>query len=329
MRKDHEPLVSFVVLCYNHALYIRECIDSILSQEGDYNFEIVVVDDASKDESGEIVRSYSDPRIRFIRHKKNLGHAATVNEGMADVRGAYIARIDGDDRYRPSFLKETIEIFNRFPEVGLVYGDASLIDKKGEVTWERCDTVHGDKDFKGNEFVRLLEVNFICAPTVIARRQAWESAMPAPEDLAFHDWYFTVMMARRYEFYYLNRIIADYRVHPGNLHSVIESKRGWEASVFLFLGRIYSQEEEDINLEHKKKSCRRRIYGAQYMSMADKYFGFTLDKDARRCYLNAIWHRPRYITDAGVARRLLGTFMGRKLYELSKRAVKALIGKKS
>ncbi|MFH1868852.1 MAG: glycosyltransferase [Candidatus Omnitrophota bacterium] len=326
MEKTHEPLVSFVVLCYNHALYIRDCIGSILDQEGSYDFEIVIVDDASTDESAEIIRSYSDPRIRFILHEKNLGHAATVNDAMANTRGAYIARIDADDRYRPYFLKETMKIFNMFPEVGVAYGDASLINKEGEFTCQRCDKVHGGKDFKGNEFVKLLEYNFICSPAVIARRQAWRRALPAPGHLVFHDWYFTVMMARRHEFYYINSVIADYRVHPANLHSKIEKDKSWEASVFSLLNLIYSQVEEEAELEEEKNRQRRRIYSAQYLSLADKYFGAGMGPDARRCYLRAILYRPSYILRMSVIWRLLGTLMGRKNYESVKAMAKGLIG---
>src|SRR4051794_30127472 len=120
------PLVSFAVLNCNNGRFLRECVDSILSQEGGYDFEVIIVDDASTDDSAAIARSYQDWRVRFIAHERNLGHIATVNDALANTSGAYVARIDSDDRYRPHFLNDVLDIFHRFPEIGLVYGDAAI-----------------------------------------------------------------------------------------------------------------------------------------------------------------------------------------------------------
>src|SRR6266446_438755 len=150
------PQVSFVVPCYNYGRYLPDCLGSIFAQEGGHDFEVIAVDDASTDNTGQVLREFADPRMRVIRHPKNLGHVATVNEGLSEARGAFIARIDPDDRYRPSFLNITLEKFREFPEVGLVYGDAALIDEHGHTNAERCDRVHSGRDFKGNEFLLLL-----------------------------------------------------------------------------------------------------------------------------------------------------------------------------
>jgi hypothetical protein len=199
------------------------------------------------------------------------------------------------------------------------------MNDRGEITEERSDQVHGGQDFKGNELVRLLERNFICAPTIIARREAWQTALPAPQSLAFHDWYFTLSIARRYDFYYVDRVLADYRVHSGNLHTRIARDKSEERSIFWLLDRIYNQVEKTVELEAAKRRARRRVYGAHYLTLADKYFGFEMDADARRCYIQALRHRPQYVLRADVMRRLIGTFIGRKGYELSKSIVRSMI----
>ena len=323
-KEGNSPLVSFAVLSYNSGKYICECINSILNLEGGYDFEIIVVDDASTDDSQSVVRSYTDGRVHFIFHERNLGHAATVNDAMAAARGDYIARIDADDRYRPNFLTDTLKIFDKFPEVGLVYGDVDLIDESGQITCERSDRVHGGRDFKGNEFVKLLEYNFICSPSVIARRKAWKEVLPAPGELVFHDWYFTVMIARRHEFYYISKVVADYRVHHSILHLELARNKSFESSIFWFLDHIYSERERIPELEKEKVRRKGDVYGAQYVVMANKYFGFGMYADARRCYLNALRFRPGYIMDMGLVRRLAGIFMGRRAYEFLKSIARAL-----
>src|SRR5262249_35861797 len=245
----------------------------IFSQEGDFDFEVVIIDDASTDNTSEVIRAYTDPRIRVISHPVNLGHAKTINEGLREARGEFIARIDPDDRYRPHFLSAVMEKFHSFPEVGMVYGDVALINDAGAITAELCDREHGGRDFKGDELTPLMEKNFICAPSVIARREAWLNAAPAPEWLALHHWYFPLMMAREYEFYYINRALADYRVHDSNHHHKIILKKSEEPSIFWLLDRIFSEAEKSPELEDKKRRARRRIYGAQYLDMANKYFG--------------------------------------------------------
>lgn len=317
-----DPTVSFVVLSYNFASFLGECLESILSQEGTHDFEIILVDDASTDDTETILQSYNDPRLRVIRHARNLGHVVSVNEALSCVRGRYVARIDGDDRYRRDYLNHVLPFFSRFPEVGLVYGDAAVMDEDGRLTIERCDGIHNGRDLKGNELVSLLESNFICAPTVIARRDAWERCLPVPEGLAFHDWYFTVMMARHHEFYYLNRVLADYRVHAGNHHTRITRNKSEEPSIFSLLDRVFREYETSVALEAAKRHARRRIYGRHYLTLADKYFGMGMNSDARRCYGSAIRNRPSYLLNFGVQRRLAATIIGRERYEFGKALVK-------
>jgi hypothetical protein len=242
---------------------------------------------------------------------------------MSQARGQYIARIDGDDRYRPYFLATVLEKFSAHPTVGMVYGDVALMNVRGGITQRRADRVHGGRDFVGNELVPLLERNFICAPTVIARRDAWEKALPVPEGLAFHDWWFTVMMARDWDFYYVDCELADYRVHAGNYHGTIIRNRTEEPSIFWLLDQIFNGREQDPAIEAEKQRAKRRVYAAHYLTLADKYFGFHMDDDARRCYLQALRRRPQLLRRPDVLRHLLGTLAGRERYERAK----SLIGR--
>jgi glycosyltransferase involved in cell wall biosynthesis len=319
-------MISFIVPSYNYARFLPECVESILKLDGEFEWELLLIDDASTDNTQDVIRSFSDPRIRVITHPTNLGHARTMNEGLRAARGEFIARIDPDDRYRPGFLTVAMRKFQAFPEVGLVYGDVALIDERGQVTVRRCDREHGGRDFKGNELVRLLERNFICAPSVIARRSAWLEAAPVPEHLAFNDWYFTVMMARAHEFCYVDEVIAEYRVHSANHHSMIARDKTEEASILWVLDRIFASAESDPALERTKRMARRRIYGAKYLEMADKYFGWSHERDARRCYLAALRYQPAYLAHSGLLRRLAATSIGRARYDRLKSAVRGILG---
>src|SRR3954471_10856615 len=239
------PLVSFVVPCYNYGRYLRDCLDGILALEGGYGIEIIVINDASTDNTMEIARAYTDPRIHVIDRKVNRGHAHTVNEGLTACTGKYVVRIDPDDRHRPNFLTATVPILEAYPEVGMVYGNVALIDPEGRITEDCADVDHGGRDFKGMELIPLLKKNYVCAPSVIARKEAWMGGWPCPEWLAFNDWYYTIMIARRWELYYVNEVVADYRVHPSNHHTKVSRDGSEERSVLWLLGRVYEESEAD------------------------------------------------------------------------------------
>ena len=320
--KTDSPIVSFVVPCYNYARYLTDCLTSIFQLRGGYDLEVIAIDDCSQDNTAEILEQFSDPRLKVIKHAVNRGHVFTVNEGLEQTQGKYVARIDPDDRYRADFLLETVSKLETLPEIGAAYGNVAIIDEQGTVNCERADVVHGNADFKGNEFITLLQRNFICAPTLLARREAWMRAWPIPEGLAFNDWYFNIMLARRYEFYYVNKVVAEYRVHGSNHHATIARDRTEETSIIRLLDRIFSEEEGDKILEAKKRKHRRSIYAMQYLDFADKYFGFEMNKDARRCYWRAAMNIPTSLFRRGIGRRLFASYMPRAWYDSAKRLVK-------
>ena len=102
--------------------------------------------------------------------------------------------------------------------MGLVHAEATLIGEKGELYQ---DTLSNPNHRKGRVYLELLERNSVVAPTTIARREAWEKALPIPKDYQHTDWYISICMARFYELYHLGEIVADYRVHGSNLHTLL------------------------------------------------------------------------------------------------------------
>src|SRR3954468_5870273 len=104
------PFVSFFVQAYNTERWVSECLQSILSQRGAFDFEIIAIDDASSDGTAAAIRSVSDSRIRCVPHTKNAGVIATANEGYAACRGKYVIRVDSDDRLRPELLERSLPL---------------------------------------------------------------------------------------------------------------------------------------------------------------------------------------------------------------------------
>ena len=99
MSEHLRPLATIVVPSYNYGRYLGECLDSIFGQTVS-NFEVIVIDDGSTDDTAGVLTKVVDPRLRVITHRANKGLISTLNEGLGAARGRYVARIDADDKYR-------------------------------------------------------------------------------------------------------------------------------------------------------------------------------------------------------------------------------------
>src|ERR1700687_2986780 len=94
------PFVSFIFPSFNHGRFLDECLTSIYNQTLKTDFEVIVVNDGSTDETDEIVRGWLGPRLVYVCHPFNQGAAASVSHALTLTRGIYVAQLDADDRYR-------------------------------------------------------------------------------------------------------------------------------------------------------------------------------------------------------------------------------------
>jgi glycosyltransferase involved in cell wall biosynthesis len=317
------PKISFVVPVYNMEAFVADCLNSILGQEGNHDYEVIVIDDASKDRSAGVIATFDDPRIRLIQHRENLGPAHTITEGLYAARGEYVARIDPDDRYRAHFLSRTVEALDRHPDVGLVFGRIAMIDSTGTITEPGTTYPAPAGNTKIDHFLHLMKRNDLPAPTVLARREAWALGLPIPANLRFNDWYLSLSIAQRWPMFFIDEVLADYRIHENNMHYTGVRDRWVEPIIMEVLERFI----ECPGRERELRSHRNEIYAAQYRQLADQYFGCDLLADARRCYWQAILWHPGQHTRPDVLRRLLGTYIGRSGYEGVKAFTKRAIGR--
>ena len=114
--------VSIVLPTYNGAKYIKQSIDSCLSQTHS-NIELVIVDDGSTDGTPQMVASYSDPRIRYIRHNSNEGLPRALNTGFANTEGEYLSWTSDDNAYLPNAIEEMVSFLLRNKDADVVYAD--------------------------------------------------------------------------------------------------------------------------------------------------------------------------------------------------------------
>src|SRR3954447_8749081 len=115
------PTVSFVVPCYKLSHLLADCVSSILAQTyGD--FEVLIMDDCSPDDTPRVAQSFGDSRIKHIRNEANLGHLRNYNKGINLARGKYVWLISADDRIRCEYaLEEYVQLLDRNRRIGYVF----------------------------------------------------------------------------------------------------------------------------------------------------------------------------------------------------------------
>lgn len=234
-------LVSIITPLYNGGEYIRKNIESILGQTY-RDFEHIIVNDGSTDNSGEIVKSFGD-RVVYLE-QKNSGQAAAVNAGIKIARGEYIGFCDQDDWWLPEKLEMQIAFLESHPEISLVYSDALLADTKGSVLNQTWGQSRGVKPCVGGYqecVTSLFDRNFICAPlTVLIRRDVFNKIGFLNDRFSIiydYDFWFR-MLEKEMRFGYVDKPLAVYRIHANQESKKIRKvKRAQIKILSSFLGR--------------------------------------------------------------------------------------------
>ncbi len=165
-----EPLVSVIICVHNGARFLTATIDSVLAQTW-RDFDVVIVDDGSSDESAALVRRYHDPRVRLLT-QTNLGAAAALAAGIRESKGDYIAVLDQDDLWHTDYLSAHLAVQQQHPDVDLTFSWFQLINENGDPIG-----AHSRRYRKPVDFGHLLE-DFVIggSSNVVARRAAIETA---------------------------------------------------------------------------------------------------------------------------------------------------------
>lgn len=138
------PMVSVVITTYNRANMVGRAIESVLSQTYK-DFELIVVDDCSSDNTKEVVKAFHDPRLRYIRHDQNRGLPAARNTGIKELRGKYVAFLDDDDEWKAEKLERQIELANaKSSTFGVIYCGAVILNSNGKIIGENMPKLKGN-----------------------------------------------------------------------------------------------------------------------------------------------------------------------------------------
>ena len=164
-KRAAKPVVTVIIPTFNRALIVGRAIRSVLGQTFQ-DWELLVVDDASTDNTEQVVKNFPDRRIRYIRHDQNRRVSAARNTGIRSAQGEYVSFLDDDDEWLPEKLVKEVEVFrNSAQEVGLVYTGKTLFDEDGRVLQVRMPTL------SGWVYDAMLDRHFIGSPSRVTVRK--------------------------------------------------------------------------------------------------------------------------------------------------------------
>ncbi|HEU4966001.1 MAG TPA: glycosyltransferase [Candidatus Saccharimonadales bacterium] len=208
-----KPLVSVCLITYNHAKYIREAIDSVLAQQTNFSWELVIADDCSTDGTREIVREYQErypERIQLILQDKNVGAEQNWLDLINYPKAKYMAYLEGDDYWtNPNKLQMQADFLEKHPDYALCFHPTRVFYesyKSYETVWPNL----GDDPDLSIE--ALLRENFIPSNSVLYRRQHYDQL---PRGMMPGDWYLHAYQAQFGEMGYIPEVMSAYRRHEG------------------------------------------------------------------------------------------------------------------
>lgn len=214
----NHPLVSVVMPTYNRACLLGHAIQGVLDQTFK-DYELIIVDDASVDNTMDIVARFNDDRIMYFRHEKKSGGSSARNTGIKAARGEYIAFIDDDDEWMPDKIEKQVEKFGKSSgKTGLVYCGYQYIYQGKAIS----DVI---PEVRGKAFNESLIRCFVGAPTPLVRKDCFNISGYFDESLpSCQDWDMWIRIAKYYEFEFDPKILAKVNVHGDQISTSLKNK---------------------------------------------------------------------------------------------------------
>lgn len=205
------PLVSIIIPNYNHARYLGDAIHSVLNQAY-RNFEIIVVDDGSTDDSRAVAEQFGD-RVKYI-YQANAGLSAARNTGIRHAQGSLIGVLDADDMYEAEYLRILIGSLQENPDADGIYCGYQFADEQRNLLPQiEARPVEPDK-----LYATLLEGNFFVPESILLRRAVYDRVGLFDELLrSCEDWDVWLRAAKKYRIIHTTQILTRHRVLPGSM----------------------------------------------------------------------------------------------------------------
>jgi len=272
-----KPRISVIMSVYNGEKYLKQSIESILKQTF-ADFELIIVDDGSTDNSFTIIRGYDDDRIRVIRNKARIGLTRSLNKALRRARGEYIARQDADDISLPRRFEEQIRFFERHPKTVLLGTSVYLIDEEGKIVGKRIIPAEASK--------ALLEANVIFHGSIMFKRMVIDKIGGYNELFKYsQDYELWLRVSKHFDVNNLQEPLYCHRIHRSGSIGLTKTR---EQFLFGVLARKIATHELKYDSRLIKLIDQRGInciYG--YLTTREKFLFY--ESCARSIFSGHLW----------------------------------------
>lgn len=245
------PVISVIMPCYNSGYFLEQAVQSILRQTFT-DFELILINDGSTDNTAEIINSFRDTRIVLVNHETNKGLISTLNEGISVSKGKYIARMDADDISTADRFQRQLSFLEANPEYAGVFSKIKQIDLYGNDAgrWKEDEEITSYEEIKN----RLPETNCLAHPSVMLRKEIIIKYRYSPLLKHSEDWGLWLdLISDGYKIAKLEEKLLLYRVHTSGTTSTV-NRGGVERKIISFQRSYLSKKisERSVAFYHLK-----------------------------------------------------------------------------
>lgn len=287
------PVVTVITPAYNQAQFLRDTIESVISQ--DYpNIEYIVLNDGSTDETEEILRSY-EGRIKWESHK-NMGQTATINKGWAMTKGHIITWLNSDDTFLPGAVRKGVEYLQAHPETSIVFGDTMMTEADGTPLYSSPKQPPFD-------YMRFFVNcnNTISQPSTFIRREVIEKVGDLdPKFYYFMDWDLWLRAGIYFRIDHIEEVISTYRLHADS-KTVAQSIKSAPELSYMY-DKFFSRTDlpESVLKNKRKARMNMRFMTAGYyiqgkaFGEAKKQAALAIREHPLALFSPSTWHKFIY-----------------------------------
>lgn len=304
-------MISIVIPLYNKEKQIENTLQSVFNQTFQ-DFEIIVVNDGSTDKSVDIVKQFTDSRIRLIE-QKNQGVSVARNTGIKEAKYDYIALLDADDEWKPTYLETQIDLIHSFPECS-VFACAYEFRKGDKITPVILNKIpfQEDKGILSNYFeVASCSHPPICSSNVIVRKEAFRAIGGFPVGIKSGEDLLTwARLAVNYQIAYEKKVQFTFQKLSGNAIELSSQIRSAEEP------DIVGTKLKELLVKRNDKHCRYYL-SAWYKMRSNLYYRDKKRIRSGQYAIKAIWYNPfnyknwGYLIFTFLPRKIVAKFMGR------------------
>ena len=277
------PLVSVIIPNYNHARFVGDAIQSVLDQTYK-NFEIIVVDDGSTDNSREVISQFGD-KVQCI-YQKNAGLSAARNTGIKASKGTLIGVLDADDMYEPEFLKTLVGVLRANPDADGVYCGYQFVDETNNL----LPQIENRPVSSDELYTALLDGNFFVPESIFLRRHVYDAVDLFDEALwACEDWDVWLRATKKFKIFHSHEILTRHRILAGSMST--DSLRMLTARLTVLSKHV--GEEPTVG----GSSIANRAYGRAYLGSCVEYVQYGNNDRAYECFQKLAEIYPALLTE--------------------------------